>query len=544
MTDVLYASVKQDDREDETASRVFSRGPNYDKRRVVLVKKFVLLVVVCTPYLVLFALFAGLDRPACSPSTHWIRTNVAAETNPTQLDQLCASQRIQKLDMQRNVYYDSSLLSRSQRYAAVQQKGATLWFTGLSGSGKSTVGRALETELLRRRVHTYRLDGDNVRIGLNRDLSFSETDRAENVRRVGEVSALLSEAGVITLVALVSPFRARREEVRELHKKMDIPFYEVFVDVSVSVAADRDVKGLYERAMKGEIKDFTGISSPYEKPLNPEIHLNTSSQSLEDEVKMILDKLEAEGLLTGVTDLPRGYPGVAVADGGNAVAPFPLLFPDQPHSSHPDNYDMLPRVLLRDEDVHWLQVIGEGWAAPLRGFMREGVYLQSLHFSSVLYDTDNLTDGQLTLHKSTNFSEYSNGFVSKGQRVNMPVPIVLPINDAAKKNIGEFKQVVLVSPSGEELALLTDPEIYNHRKEERITRTFGAMDNGHPYITEILKSGEYLLGGEIELLCRIKYNDDLDQYRLTPTELRKRFEEMDADEPARVFQRLGDVLDT
>ncbi|POM57798.1 Sulfate adenylyltransferase, partial [Phytophthora palmivora] len=386
MSDALYASVKQDDLEcnDGTASRVFSRGPDYDERRA-LVKKFVLAALVVMPYLVLIALFAGVGSPANRKTPAIAVSDLA---NQTQVDQVCADQRLQKLDMQRNVYYDSSLLSRPQRYAALQQKGATLWFTGLSGSGKSTVGRALEKELLRRRVHTYRLDGDNVRIGLNRDLGFSETDRAESVRRVGEMSALFSEAGVITLVALVSPFRARRDEVRELHKKMGIPFYEVFVDVPVSVAADRDVKGLYKRAIKGEIKDFTGISSPYEEPLNPEIHLNASSQSLEDEVKMILDKLEAEGLLTGVEEPPSGYPGVAVADGGNAVATFSTLFPDQPRGLHPDKYDELPRVLLRDEDVHWLQVIGEGWAAPLRGFMRESVYLQSLHFSSVLYDTD------------------------------------------------------------------------------------------------------------------------------------------------------------
>lgn len=529
MSDALYASVKQDDLEcnDGTASRVFSRGPDYDERRE-LVKKFVLAALVVMPYLVLIALFAGVGSPAHS-YTNTPAIAVSDLANQTQVDRVCAGQRLQKLDMQRNVYYDSSLLSRPQRYAALKQKGATLWFTGLSGSGKSTVGRALEKELLRRRLHTYRLDGDNVRIGLNRDLGFSETDRAESVRRVGEMSALFSEAGIITLVALVSPFRSRRDEVRELHKKMKIPFYEVFVDVPVSVAADRDVKGLYKRAIKGEIKDFTGISSPYEEPLNPEIHLNASSQLLEDEVKMILDKLETEGLLTGVEDPPSGYPGVAVADGGNAVATFPTLFPDQPSVSRPDNYDQLPRVLLRAEDVHWLQIIGEGWAAPLRGFMREGVYLQSLHFSSVLCDTDNLTDGNLALHKSTNFSEYSSEFVSKGQRVNMPVPIVLPINDAAKGRIGEFKQVVLVSPSGEELALLNNPEVYDHRKEERITRTFGAMDNGHPYIAEILKSGDYLLGGEIELLSRINYNDDLDQYRLTPTELRNRFKEMGAD---------------
>ncbi|CAH0521951.1 unnamed protein product [Peronospora belbahrii] len=366
-------------------------------------------------------------------------------------------------------------------------------------------------------------------MGLNRDLGFSAIHRTESVRRVGEIAALFTQSGVITIVSLVSPYRIDRDEVRALHRKLNISFYEIFVDVPVSVAMNRDVKGLYKRATNGEIKDFTGISAPYEEPEKPDIYLNTSCQSLDEEVNIILQRLKKEGVLTGVTHLPNGYPGVAIPDGGNAVATFSTMYPDQPHFSRPENYDTLPRVLLRDEDIHWLQVIGEGWAAPLRGFMREGVYLQSLHFSSVLFDTDNLTDGQLSLDKSTNFSEYLNELVSKGQRVNMPVPIVLPINDAAKKLIGEFKQVVLVSPSGEELALLTDPEVYDHRKEERITRTFGAMDNGHPYIAEILKSGEYLLGGEIKLLSRIKYNDGLDQYRLTPMELRKRFEEMGAD---------------
>ncbi|KAF1772469.1 P-loop containing nucleoside triphosphate hydrolase [Phytophthora cactorum] len=482
MSDALYASVKQDDLEcnDGTASRVFSHGPDYDERRE-LVKKFVLAALVVMPYLVLIALFAGVGSPAHSYSNTPVIA-VSDLANQTQVDQVCADQRLQKLDMQRNVYYDSSLLSRPQRYAALQQKGATLWFTGLSGSGKSTVGRALEKELLRCRLHTT---------------DWTETTCA---------SASTATSASLRPIALRACVAASRRGARAAQEDGH-PFYEVFVDVPVSVAADRDVKGLYKRAIKGEIKDFTGISSPYEQPLTPEIHLNASSQSLEDEVKMILDKLETEGLLTGVEEPPV----------------------DTLVVSRPDNYDDLPRVLLRDEDVHWLQVIGEGWAAPLRGFMREGVYLQSLHFSSVLYDTDNLTDGHLALHKSTNFSEYSNEFVSKGQRVNMPVPIVLPVNDAAKERIGEFKQVVLVSPSGEELALLNDPEVFDHRKEERITRTFGAMDNGHPYIAEILKSGDYLLGGEIELLSRIKYNDDLDQYRLTPTELRKRFEEMGAD---------------
>ncbi|KAI9910141.1 hypothetical protein PsorP6_010807 [Peronosclerospora sorghi] len=531
-TNVLYASVEQDDVEgterDDVARRVYSHGPDSNARRARL-QKIVLVTLVALPYVVLVAAYVGIMGRG-STDRHPSTLVDSTVSNKTMLDHVCAVHRDQKLQMERNVYYDSSLVSRPERYAALGQKGATLWFTGLSGSGKSTIGRALEQALLARRVLTVRLDGDNVRLGLNRDLGFSETDRAESVRRVGELAALFADAGVVTLVALVSPFRARRDDVRALHANRSLPFYEVFVDVPLSVAMERDVKGLYERARKGEIHDLTGVSAPYEEPLNQEIHLDTSRQSLEDEVHVLLKRLEVDGLLTGLTELSSGYPGVAAPDGGNAVATFATLFPDEPPpSSRPANYEALPCILLRDEDVHWLQVIGEGWASPLRGFMREGVYLQSLHFSSVLVDTDNLTDGQLALDTWTNFSTDAHAMASKGQRVNMPVPIVLPINEAAKKRVGAFKHVVLVSPSGEELALLNDPEWYAHRKEERITRTFGAMDTGHPYIAEIQKSGDYLLGGEIQLLRRIKYHDGLDQYRLTPNELRTRFKDMRAD---------------
>ncbi|GLE08920.1 hypothetical protein PINS_up020395 [Pythium insidiosum] len=279
--EMLYAPVKQDDLECHdgggvASPRLFSRGPDHERaERRDIIKKILIGAFVVVPYILLLALYVGVGQHNSVASFDATTTGQVAE-----LDTMCAAQRHEKLNTKRNVYYDSSLMTRPQRYAAVQQKGATLWFTGLSGSGKSTIGRALEKELLRRRIHVYRLDGDNVRIGLNRDLGFSETDRAESVRRVGEMSALFSEAGVITLVALVSPFRARRDEVRDLHQKMNIPFYEVFVDVPVSVAADRDVKGLYKRAIAGEIKDFTGVSSPYEAPLKPEVHLKTNNMTL------------------------------------------------------------------------------------------------------------------------------------------------------------------------------------------------------------------------------------------------------------------------
>jgi adenylyl-sulfate kinase len=196
-------------------------------------------------------------------------------------------QRQHKLTTKRNVYYDSSLVSRAQQYAAVQQKGAMLWFTGLSGSGKSTVGRALEKRLLRRRIHVYRLDSDNIRIGLPRPELLRDGPRRKR-RREGEIAALSSEAGVVTLVTLVTPFRARRDEVRGLHENMGVPFYEVLVDVPVSVAADRGVKCLHKRMIAGEIKEFTGISLPYEAPLQPELHLTTHNMILADEVDSLL----------------------------------------------------------------------------------------------------------------------------------------------------------------------------------------------------------------------------------------------------------------
>ncbi|KAH9100385.1 hypothetical protein LEN26_015906 [Aphanomyces euteiches] len=442
----------------------------------------------------------------------------------------CGLQRTEKLNMKRNVFYDESLMSARDRFAAIGQKGATIWMTGLSGSGKSTIGRALEAALLRDRIQVYRLDGDNVRIGLNRDLSFSAADRHESVRRVGEMAALFAQSGTITIVGLVSPYRAHRDEVRELHEKMNIPFYEVFVDTPLSVVMARDIKGLYKKAVNGEIKQFTGVSAPYEAPLKADMTLFTPNMTLQSEVDALYKFIQKKGLLTGVDALPNGYPGVAMADGGNAAARFNAVYPNLPAPTAQPTPDMA-RVLLRNEDLHWVQVIGEGWASPLRGFMREGAYLQSLHFSSVVFDSDNLTAGSLNPHTATNFSEYSTSDVGRGTRVNMPIPIVLPVTKAAKTQIESSKSryVVLVSRTGEEVALLSDPEVFDHRKEERITRTFGAMDKGHPYIESIEKSGEYLLGGEIQLLRRVQYNDGLDKYRKTPAELRDTFEAMGAD---------------
>ncbi|KAI3342022.1 adenylylsulfate kinase [Ustulina deusta] len=195
-------------------------------------------------------------------------------------------------------------LSRAERNELRKQQGFTLWFTGLSASGKSTVATALEQHLLHLGLAAYRLDGDNVRFGLNKDLGFSDEDRTENIRRIGEVAKLFADSSTIALTSFISPFKADRDLARALHAAKaagsadePIPFVEVYVEVPIEVAEQRDPKGLYKKARTGEIKEFTGISSPYEAPENPEITIHTAEKSVEECVVDIVSWLEAKGLI-------------------------------------------------------------------------------------------------------------------------------------------------------------------------------------------------------------------------------------------------------
>jgi len=196
-----------------------------------------------------------------------------------------------------NVTWHDGEVSREDRFNILRQRGATIWFTGLSGSGKSTIAVALERALYKIGKLSYRLDGDNVRLGINKNLGFSEEDRKENIRRIGEVAKLFGDAGVLSLSSSISPYKADRDEVRELHQRAGLEFIEVFVDCSLAVAESRDPKGLYKKARAGEIKNFTGIDDPYEPPTNPEIHLKTDEMTLEDEVQIVLNHLQENGFI-------------------------------------------------------------------------------------------------------------------------------------------------------------------------------------------------------------------------------------------------------
>ena len=196
-----------------------------------------------------------------------------------------------------NVTWHDGEVTRDDRNKILGQKGATLWFTGLSGSGKSTVAVALEQALAAKGKLTYRLDGDNIRLGINKNLGFSADDRTENIRRIGEISKLFVDVGIITLSSFVSPYRADRDLVRELHEAAGMQFIEVYVDVPLSVAEERDPKGLYKKARAGEIKHFTGIDSSYEVPNNPEIILDTSKNTLDQSVTQLITYLKQKHII-------------------------------------------------------------------------------------------------------------------------------------------------------------------------------------------------------------------------------------------------------
>jgi adenylylsulfate kinase len=196
-----------------------------------------------------------------------------------------------------NITWHESHVSRTEREKLLDQRGFTLWFTGLPSSGKSTTAFTLEHELMRRGYLAYVLDGDNVRHGLNKNLGFSAEDREENIRRIGEVARLFADAGVIAMTSFISPYRRDRDRSRYLHEQDGLEFIEVFIDTPIEVCETRDPKGLYRRARSGQLKGFTGIDDPYESPTAPELIIKTAEMSPQQITAWILEYLEERRLL-------------------------------------------------------------------------------------------------------------------------------------------------------------------------------------------------------------------------------------------------------
>jgi len=194
-----------------------------------------------------------------------------------------------------NIKWHHGKITKEDRTILLNQKGVTIWLTGLSGSGKSTIAVELEHALIENKHQAYILDGDNIRHGLNKNLSFSPEDRTENIRRISEVAKLFTDANIITIAAFVSPYREDRDNVRKLLDHGE--FIEVYVKCSLEVCEERDTKGLYKKARAGEVKDFTGISAPYEEPRTPELTIDSSKLSVEESTRTILNYLEEKGIV-------------------------------------------------------------------------------------------------------------------------------------------------------------------------------------------------------------------------------------------------------
>ncbi|MEW5820677.1 MAG: adenylyl-sulfate kinase [Cyanobacteriota bacterium] len=195
----------------------------------------------------------------------------------------------------KNITWQQHRISKEQRQKLYTNKPCVIWLTGLSGSGKTTLANAIEVELYHRKLRTYILDGDNIRHGLNKDLGFSDEDRVENIRRIAEVSKLFVDAGLIVMTAFISPFIKERDFARSIVEKNE--FVEVFVKCPLEVCEKRDTKGLYKKARAGEIKQFTGLDSPYEEPINPELTIDTNILSVDKSVDVVIDYLLEKGII-------------------------------------------------------------------------------------------------------------------------------------------------------------------------------------------------------------------------------------------------------
>jgi len=198
----------------------------------------------------------------------------------------------------KNIVWHHATITKEDREKLFSQKGVVIWFTGLSGSGKSTLANEVEAALFERGCHTYILDGDNIRHGLNKDIGFSPKDREENIRRIGEVAHLFAQAGVIVMTAFISPYLADREMARKLNKEGE--FIEIYCRCALEECERRDTKGLYKKARAGEVKEFTGISAPYEEPAQPELILDTDKESLKESAGNVLAWLEKRGIIAPV----------------------------------------------------------------------------------------------------------------------------------------------------------------------------------------------------------------------------------------------------
>lgn len=386
-----------------------------------------------------------------------------------------------------NIRLEPHAVSRSKRAqllgADSQFRGCTLWFTGLSGAGKTTISFAVEAELTRRGIPCYGLDGDNCRGGITKDLGFSEHDRTENIRRVAEVAKLFADGGIVALCSFISPLRHDRAEARSIHQTAELPFYECYVATPLAECESRDVKGLYKLARTGAIKNFTGIGAPYEVPRHPEIVVGADGSSVDCIVDQVVRFLEDKKIVPARDSIISCFTSCASLADRTAEAMAHVKLP------------------VDEITVQWIQVIAEGWASPLDGFMRERDFLQAIHFGP------RSADGSLS------------------------IAIICPCDAQQKAAIETAQDGVCLMHNGRAVAVLQDPEVFDAIQAERCARQWGAGCESieHPARKHILRHGDFNVGGQLEVLEKIAWNDGFDGYRKTPLELRGMFNKMGTD---------------
>ena len=371
--------------------------------------------------------------------------------------------------------------------------GATYWFTGLSGAGKSTLSCALKAQIDRLvgdNKKVFLLDGDVIRTGLNKDLGFSKEDRAENIRRIAEVSKLFCLAGQVVFVAFISPYSQDRDFAKQVHEQAGLKFYECHISASLEVCEGRDVKGLYAKARAGIIPKFTGVSDPYEAPANPALNIDTGSLSLEACQSMVINHMQKEGVLRNNNDR------IVVES----------MWRDASEEETAE-FATLPVLDIDQHQVEYLQTIGDGWANPLKRFMNELELLEVMNMKTI-------TDAE-------------------GKRHLLSVPITQSVTAEQKAEFeGKTKIAIKCSAIGSDavLAVIENPVFFDNRKEEICARTFGCMSANHPKAQTIFAQGDFLVSGDsMRFVTRPVFNDGNDQYRMTPKQIQAAIVEKDAD---------------
>lgn len=380
-------------------------------------------------------------------------------------------------------------------------KGVTVWFTGLSGSGKTTIAKRVEAILQERGVAVERLDGDVVRQSLTRDLGFSKEDRDKNIERVTFVAKLLTRNGTLVLASFISPYKVTRE-----YSRREIGEYvEVFVKASLDTLLERDVKGLYRKALAGEIQGFTGVNDPYEEPESPAVICDTDQESVEESVAKVIAFLEDAGYIeaarrngkvryvtaSGGSGDRNSIPGPSIPHGGTLVN---RELDGDSKSEARSRAASLPQVRLQERELSDLEMIGVGALSPLTGFMRR------LDYDCVV-DSMRLSDGLL-----------------------WPLPVTLAVSTAQAQSLAEGREIALTDSGGRPVALMQVTELYGYDKKREAKLVFSTTDEAHPGVARLYAQGDVLVGGPVWIIDR-PGQDEFPDYRRTPNETRRIFDE-------------------